>query len=249
MDCLDGAEVVQLYVKAPESKVFKPEAELRAFKKVYLKAREKAKVELEVRKDDLRYFDIKENDWVTEGGEYAFRLCSDANTVIDEKKAVIKKSENRAPYDDEVFKVYDKASFGGLTNATFEKMSGLKVPAIPSKKPITMESRFSDLAEASFMGRILYKAVLGVADKQMKGALKMPEGKERDNKMKGAFFLRNILESNSLASMTMCAGKSCPYNFAEGFMHLANGRLIKGIKCFCTKIKVPALPKDKEEKR
>lgn len=245
----DGAEVVQLYVKAPESKVFKPEAELRAFKKVYLKAGEKAKVELEVRKDDLRYFDIKENDWVTEGGEYAFRLCSDANTVIDEKKAVIKKSENLAPYDDEVFKVYDKASFGGLTNATFEKMSGLKVPAIPSKKPITMESRFSDLAEAGFMGRILYKAVLGVADKQMKDALKMPEGKERDNKMKGAFFLRNILESNSLASMTMCAGKSCPYNFAEGFMHLANGRLIKGIKCFCTKIKVPALPKDKEEKR
>ena len=28
-----------------------------------------------------------------------------------------------------------------------------------------------------------------------------------------------------------------------------NGHLIKGIKCFCTKIKVPALPKEKEEKR
>lgn len=242
----DGAEVVQLYVKAPESKVFKPEAELKAFKKVYLKAGEKEEIVLAVDKKDLRYFDIKENDWVTEGGEYAFRLCSDANTVIDEKKAVIK-GESRAPYDEEAFKAYDKASFAGLTNATFEKMSGLKVPALPPKKPITMESRFSDLAEAGFMGKILHGAVLSVADKQKKEALEMPEGKERDNKLKGAFFLRNILESNSLMSMTMCAGTSCPYNFAEGFMHLSNGKMIKGIKCFCTKIKASSLPKEREE--
>ena len=76
----------------------------------------------------------------------------------------------------------------------------------------------------------------------------MPEGKERDNKIKGAFFLKRILESNSLMSMSMSAGKSMPYNFAQGFMELSNGRLIRGIKCFCTKIKVPALPKEKEEK-
>ena len=76
----------------------------------------------------------------------------------------------------------------------------------------------------------------------------MPEGAERDNKIKGALFLERILNSNSLITMSMSAGKSCPYNFAQGFMHFANGHILKGIKCFCTKIKVPALPKDKEEK-
>ena len=48
--------------------------------------------------------------------------------------------------------------------------------------------------------------------------------------------------------MSMTAGKTFPYNFAEGFMNLSNGKLIKGIKCFCTKINASALPKDKEEK-
>ena len=99
------------------------------------------------------------------------------------------------------------------------------------------------------MGRILFNAVLGVANKQMKKAQKLPEGTEKDNKIKGAMFLRRILESNSVVTMSMSAGKNMPYNFAQGFVNLANGRIIKGIKCFCTKIKVPALPKDKEEKR
>lgn len=42
----DCAEVVQLYVAAPESAVWKPKRELRAFAKVYLKAGEQRRVEL-----------------------------------------------------------------------------------------------------------------------------------------------------------------------------------------------------------
>ncbi len=125
-------------------------------------------------------------------------------------------------------------------------MSGLTIPPIPKRKPVTLESRFTDMNQG-LLGRIIYSAVLGVAKKDMKKALKLKEGAERDNKIKGAIFLKRILESNSIRSMSMSAGKSCPYNFAQGFMHFANGRLFKGIRCFCTKIKVPKLPKDKEK--
>ena len=127
-------------------------------------------------------------------------------------------------------------------------MSGLKIPAIPPKKPIRLESRFTDMCSASLIGKILYNAVLGVAKKDMKKAKKLPAGTERDNKIKGALFLQRVLESNSITTMSMSGGKGFPYNFAQGFVHFANGNLIKGIKCFCTKIKVPDLPKDKEEK-
>ena len=130
----------------------------------------------------------------------------------------------------------------------FEKMSGITLPSLPKIRPITLESRFSDLGEAGFLGKILHAAVLGVADGQMKRAKKLPEGSERDNKIKGALFLKRILESNSLISMSMSAGKSFPYNVAQGFMYLSNGKIFKGIRCFCTKIKVSALPKDREEK-
>ena len=117
------------------------------------------------------------------------------------------------------------------------------VPPLPAKYPITTESRFSDLQQ-TFMGRILFNAVLSVAHKQMKQAEKMPDGPEKENTRKGALFLKRILESNSLRSMSMSAGKSFPWNFAEGFVNLANGRLIKGAKAFLSPIKTPKLPKE-----
>ena len=243
----DGAEVVQLYVKAPQSNIFKPERELRAFQKVYVKAGEGVRAELTVSKSDLRYFDIGKHGWILEGGEYELQLCSDADTVVLSQKLKIDGGHG-SPYPGDAFAAYNGANFTGLSDELFEKMSGLKIPPLPKAKPITMESRFSNLKKAGLMGKILYTAVLSVANRQMKEALKMPEGKERDNKIKGAFFLKRILESNSLMSMSMSAGHSMPYNFAQGFMELSNGRLIRGIKCFCTKIKVPALPKEKEEK-
>ena len=119
-----------------------------------------------------------------------------------------------------------------------------QVPAPRKTFPVTLESRFTDLRQ-SFLGRILFSAVLSVADKQAKEAQKLPEGPEKDNKCKGAFFLRRILESNSPRSMSMTAGKSMPYNFAQGFVELTNGHLLKGARCFMTKIDVPKLPKEK----
>lgn len=243
----DGAEVVQLYVRAPQSDVFKPERELRAFRKVYIKAGGSIKVELTVPKAELRYFDAKKKDWVLEGGEYELQLCSDCQTVIF-SKSVRLEGENFAPYGEEIKKVYGWAAFAGLTDSLFERMSGQTIRPMPPEKPVRLESRFTDL-RATFMGRILFNAVLGVAKKQLKTAQKLSEGAEKENKIKGAIFMRRILESNSLICMSMSAGKSFPYNFAQGFVYLANGKLFRGLKCFCTKIQVPALPKTEEDKR
>lgn len=242
----DGAEVVQLYVKAPETDVFKPEKELRGFDKIYLKSGQSKKVEIVISKDDLRYWNIKESGWVLEGGEYELQLCSDCTTVKLSAKLNIVGQNAQNPYSEKVNEIYSRANLSQITDEVFEEMSGLKIPALPPKKPITLESRFTDFKQ-TFTGRIIFNAVLGVAEKDMKRALKMPEGTERDNKIKGAIFLKRVFESNSVITMTMSAGSRCPYNFAQGFVHLANGRLIKAIKCFCTKIKVAKLPKNNKD--
>ena len=111
---------------------------------------------------------------------------------------------------------------------------------------MTLESRFTDLNQ-TFMGRILYNSVMSVVKKNMKQAEKLPEGPERDNAVKGAIFMKRIMDSNSPRSLSMCAGKQMPYNFAEGFVELTNRHLMKGIRCFIKKIKVPKLPKEEQK--
>ncbi len=241
----DGAEIVQLYDKAPQG-VFKPIKELKGFTKVYLKAGESKKVAITVKKDDLCYWNVKENRWATESGEYDLQLCSDCQTVKLSQTVTVVGDEAHTPYSEAVNAAYCEGNLQ-IRDKIFEEMSGLKIPELPPKKPIRLESRFTDM-RATFMGKILYNAVLSVAKKDMKKAKKLPEGAERDNKINGAMFLKRILESNSIITMSMSAGTNCPYNFAQGFVNMANGHLFKGIKCFCTKIKVPKLPKEKEEK-
>lgn len=67
---LDGAEVAQIYVGAPESVIFKPVKELRAFKKVFLKAGEEKKVSVELSKRAFAYYNVNIHDWHCETGEY-----------------------------------------------------------------------------------------------------------------------------------------------------------------------------------
>ncbi len=239
----DGAEIVELYVKAPKTDIFKPERELRGFAKVYLDKNECKTAEITFEKAELAYFDIKENRFILEGGEYELQLCSDAQTVRLSEKLIISGEKAVSPYSDEATQIYGKADISAVTDELFENMSGLKISPEPAIKPITLESRFTNL-RSSLMGKILFSAVLSVANKQKKRAKKLPEGTEKDNCTKGAMFLSKVLESNSLISMSMCAGTTFPYNFAEGFMHLSNGHIFRGAACFMKAIKAPKLPKD-----
>ena len=240
-----GAEIAELYVKAPKTDVIKPEKELRGFAKVYLAAGESKEIAITVNKSDLGYYNVKEKRFVTESGEYEFQLCSDSETVKLSETIKIDSENVPSPHDKEIFHLYEHVP-DKISDEAFEKMSGLKIPALPPIKPITFESRFTDL-NCTFMGKILFNAVLSVAKKDMKKAKKLPEGVERDNKIKGAMFLKRILESNSVITMSMSAGMSFPYNFATGLVNLSNGRIIKGIKNMCSPINAPALPKDENK--
>lgn len=77
----DGAEVVQLYVNDPISTVTKPVQELKAFKRVFVKAGETATVEMTLPVSDLAYYNIMLHQWVTEPGKYILRLGASSRDI------------------------------------------------------------------------------------------------------------------------------------------------------------------------
>lgn len=242
-----GAEIVQLYVGMTESTLYRPLRELKGFTKLYLKAGETGRAEISVTRESLGVWDTEKARFALEGGTYHFELCSNCETVILSRDISVEGERVGVTYGKDVFSAYKNAALDKVTDGIFEKMSGVKIPEIPPKTPLCMESRFSDM-KATPMGKFLYAAVMSIAKADMRKAKKLPEGAERDNKIKGAIFLRRILDSNSIITMSMSAGSSCPYNMAEMFVNLANGRIIGGLRSLCTGIKAPSLPKDKENK-
>ena len=239
-----GGEIAEAYVSLPLAAFFREEKSLKGFKKVYLDPNESKEVEIAIRKDDLRYFDVKSKRFALEAGEYRFLVSSSAEKTELEGGLTIEGEDLASPYQRKISGLYN-ADPGKISDSEFAEMSSLILPPKRKAKPITLESRLSDLGH-TFMGKILLGAMVGVAKKELRKAKRMEEGPEKDNKIKGALFLRRIMESNSLVTLSMSAGESFPYNFACGFMDLANGHIIKGIRDFCGKIKAPDLPKNQK---
>ena len=96
----------------------------------------------------------------------------------------------------------------------------------------------------SALGRLILNAMFSVARKQEKAAQKLPDGPEKDSKLKGALFMYRVMESNSPRSLSMCAGSRLPFNMAEAFAEVTNGRLLRAMGKMMSPIKVPPLPKE-----
>lgn len=233
----DGAEVVQLYVKNNEdSAVFKPESELRAFAKVYLKAGEEKAVSLSLALSELSFWNVKENAWTIENGEYTVEVGTSSGDIrLTAPLTVTEGMTATSPYPESInAKMSGAARIG---NIEFADLLGTPLPEESPVLPLTMESRFCDFRK-TFMGRILYNSVCGVAKKQLKKAKKLPRGTERDNRIKGAIFLQRIFDTNCVRTLSLSAGKSMPWNIAEGFVQLGNGHFFRGIAAMCKSYKI-----------
>ncbi|WP_347158408.1 glycoside hydrolase family 3 C-terminal domain-containing protein [Pontibacter chitinilyticus] len=77
----EGGEVVQLYVKDEQAAVQRPEKELKAFQKIFLKPGESKEVTLTLPKSAFQYYDDKQNQWVLEPGKFDILVGSSSRDI------------------------------------------------------------------------------------------------------------------------------------------------------------------------
>ena len=195
----------------------------------------------------LSYTRFEQSEWVRNGDKYLITVTNTGDRAGAEVVQLYIDGELRgfkkvrlAPHESAIVTLVPEPR--EQTDFSDE----LTVPPEPAHFPVTLESPFSDLRR-TFTGRILYNAVIGVADKQRKKALKLPDGVEKDNLLKSAEFMKKVLVTNSLRSMSMSAGTAFPYNYAIAFRELTNRHLFKGAKAFLKRIKAPKLPKEEKQ--
>ncbi|MFT3738529.1 MAG: glycoside hydrolase family 3 C-terminal domain-containing protein [Breznakibacter sp.] len=78
---VDGAEVVQVYVSMPGSKVVRPAKELKAFRKVSLQAGQSQVVDVQIPVSDLAYYDESTKSWTVEKGTYQLMVGKSSRDI------------------------------------------------------------------------------------------------------------------------------------------------------------------------
>lgn len=90
-----GSETVQIYVGGFQNSVRRPQKELKAFRKVYLRAGESENIEVLLHTEDFAFYNVTLRDWITESGRYKIFAAASAQDIRCENEIYI---EGNAPY-------------------------------------------------------------------------------------------------------------------------------------------------------
>ena len=152
-----GAEIAQLYVRDCESTIFRPEKELRGFKKVYLEPGEEKTVELTLSKRAFAYYNINISDWHVESGEFEILVGASSRDIRLEGKVKVESTvEAEIPDYRETAPCYYEGRANEATAEEFEAVLGRKLP--PSRRdknaPLTLLDSLGDAKETRW-GKVI----------------------------------------------------------------------------------------------
>ena len=180
----DGKETVQLYVSACSSSVFRPAKELKAFRKVFLRAGEEKRVSFRLKASDFSYYSVKKHAFVTEEGNYAVMIGASSRDIrlrgeIRCEGCAAEETEEKTLWP----AYYDaKALSGEIPAEQFYALAGLTPPKERDRSVITEYSIIRDL-QYSKGGKAMYEQLIGkaksnpdkkTAETNLKVALGMP---------------------------------------------------------------------------
>lgn len=152
-----GAEVVQLYVADKESTIFRPDKELKAFKKVFLNAGEEKEIIFTLSQRDFAFFNVNTGKFQVESGEFDI-LAGASSRDIKLSKTVTVNSDctDAIPDYSSTAPAYYTADSNGMSGTQFEAVLGRKLPASErdTSKPIDIYCCLDDARHTKWGGKI-----------------------------------------------------------------------------------------------
>lgn len=214
--------ILQLYVSPKEMRMYHPKQALKAFKKVDLGPNEALDVVLNLDKRAFAYYDVVSKDWEVESGSYEIRVGFSSRNIIQTTLLEIEGTQVPSLTETqlEVQNYYKNITKDHLEieDTIFEKLLGRSI-VHEKNKAFDLNTPIYEMRH-TVIGKILYYIV-------SKETRKM-SSKQKNAGMKK--MIESVLSEITLRNMAMMSSGAVTFKMAEGFLEMANGHYIKGIK-------------------
>lgn len=212
---VDGAEIAQVYVAAPESTVFKAPKELRGFAKVFLKAGEQKKVTVTLTERAFAYYNVNLHGWHVESGAYKVLVGASSRDIRLEGMVNVESAQPDATAPDyrQTAPAYYTGEIQAIPAEQFEVLLGHPLPPAQRKKgePLDLNCTLEDAKETPWGAR-LNKIVHTVT-------LKLANGNEETAQMLASLALQMPIRGFVGMSASMFTE-----DMAQGLLMILNGQ-------------------------
>ena len=218
----DAYEIVQVYVSDKTGRVMCAKKQLAAYSKVFVEGQTQVTAKIKIRPRYLEFFNIEKNAFDITDGEYAISVGASATDIKFTKSVKVDGGFfGNIPCPD-AYKLPLRKPF------TDEDYIALPGAYVPEERPAFKRGEFTlhnciDDMRSTFIGKIMRKVVLGRA--KSVGPVGSPER---------AAFIASATATPLASAAAMSDGEMTP-NMAKGIVHLANGKVISGIKLLLKK--------------
>lgn len=153
-----GFETAQLYVADKESTIFRPERELKAFKKIWFEAGEEKEVSFELSKRAFAFFNININDWCVESGDFDILIGASSEDIRLSASVNVSAPAVPMPNYSQAAPLYYSGDVQDMPDEQFKAVLGREIPApdFDKSKPIDISDNFENAAHTK-NGAKLYK--------------------------------------------------------------------------------------------
>ena len=213
---VDGAEVAQLYVGMKDERVYRPEKELKGFRKIFLKAGESKEVRIEFDDKTFRYWNVRTDRWETEGGVYRVMIGASCVDIRLETEVRKQGTTEEFPYYTNRIPTYYSGLIQQVDDKEFEELLGGPIPSGKWSGELTVNDAICQMYYAkSAIARFAYKKLTQMKKKSEDA------GKPDLN----ILFIYNM-PFRAIAKMT---GGMVSMDMVEGIVDMVNGHLFRGL--------------------
>ena len=207
---LPGAEIVQLYIEAPQDGIHRPIKELKGFEKIFLQPGEEKEALFKLTD---RAFAIWQDGWKVPKGKYRIHVGDLFDTILLQGIPVSVPTWQHGSW-------YEKCT-GKPFKKEWESMLGKTyTPEILQKGNFTMDNSVEEMKDYSFVMKIMYNAVEKTVAKGFDGKIDYANPD-----------FRMMMASSAgapLRSMQISGGMKG--GLMAGLLEMANGHYLRGLR-------------------